>query len=391
MKRTGLSVVSALLTIVFLSSADVGAQRGRDPRDAGSARQATPGRSFSNNGFSGNDGAERTRPKFENRNNSASSPIQRNPGFTQRSFGNNDQQRNPSSTQRNSGNDQQRNPGFTPRNPSNDQRNPSTSNRFGSNHRDYSSNDNNRFGNGYPRSRYNRGNSYRSPGIYRRPYYSAPRFTSGVPYYGQRFSWISFPYVSIGFGGHNYNYYGGVFYRPFGSHFQVVLSPNGIHIGTLPLGYRRVYDGANPYYYYNGIFYNRHSDNDYAVVDPPLGAKLPELPAGAKLVTINGQHYYEQGGTYYAEEYNAKDEVLYTVVGVHGELNEAEAAKIDPGTEYEDAGTIVESLPKNCRAVTINGQDLYVSPDDTYYRQITGADGNVAYQVVGTGASDNED
>jgi len=229
------------------------------------------------------------------------------------------------------------------------------------------------------------------PGTFRTPsnggnpvrvaYKGAPRYTSGVPAYGRRVTQLNSSYRTIAYSGRNYRYNNGVFYSPVGSVFQVVFPPIGIQINVLPLGYRRIYVGPNPYYYYNGVFYNNYQTNEYIVVDPPLGAKLPELPSGAKLVTINGQNYYELDGTYYVEEYNINNEVLYTVVGVHGVLNDAYLNTPQVQTNA------ISTLPPNCRKVNINGQVLYLSPDSVYYQEILDANGTISYQVVGSVAN----
>lgn len=225
------------------------------------------------------------------------------------------------------------------------------------------------------------------PGSFRTPvnggnpvrmaYHGAPRYTSGVPVYGQRVTKINVSYRTLAFHGQNYRYNNGIFYRPVGSVFQVVFPPIGIQINVLPLGYRRIYVGSLPYYYYNGVFYNSYQNNQYVVVDPPLGAKLPELPYGAQLVTINGNNYYELDGTYYVEEYNINNEVLYTVVGVHGVLNDAQ---LPAGVLQTNA---YKTLPADCRKVNINGQVLYLAPDGQYYQEMLDANGTISYQIVG--------
>lgn len=244
-----------------------------------------------------------------------------------------------------------------------------------------------------------RQNNYRRPVVVN--YNRRPRYTVGVPYYGQQFNRINHPYVSIIFGGYHYHYYDGIFYRPYGSYYRVVYPPVGIHINILPPGYYRFNWRNNPYYYYNGVFYNQYN-NYYQVVQPPLGAKLPTLPAGAKETLINGQRYYEFDGTYYAEEYNANNEVLYTVVGVHGVLDNAQIQQLpnqdnivptpsmnQPYIETPQPVTnaIVQTLPANCKVVEENGQKYYLSPDNIYYQEVIAADGTVSYQVANISTS----
>ncbi len=243
-----------------------------------------------------------------------------------------------------------------------------------------------------------RQNNYRRPVVV--AYNRRPRYTIGVPYYGQQFHRINHPYVSIVFGGYNYHYYDGIFYRPYGSYFRVVVPPIGIHINILPPGYYRFNWRNNPYYYYNGVFYNQYN-NYYEVVQPPLGAKLPTLPAGAKEQLINGQRYYEFDGTFYAEEYNVNNEVLYTVVGVHGVLDNALVQQLPNNENIVPApsvnepyvetpapvNTVIQTLPANCKVVEENGQKYYLSPQNIYYQEIIAADGTVSYQVANISTS----
>ncbi len=46
-------------------------------------------------------------------------------------------------------------------------------------------------------------------------------------------------------------------------------------------------------------------------------------------------------------------------------------------------GDRVSHLPANSRTITLNGETLYVSPDDTYYR----AENDGTYTVVGVAGS----
>jgi hypothetical protein len=215
-----------------------------------------------------------------------------------------------------------------------------------------------------------------------RPYQSPVRWNYRYPTYGKTYTRLSVGYRTIPFGGFNYHYYGGIWYRPFGSYYRVIAPPTGISINILPFGYTRFYVGPNPYYYYGGIYYMPRN-NGYTVVDPPLGAKLPALPGSARETFINGQRLFEDNGTYYMEEYNIQNQRLYTVVGVHGVLDQGQVDQISQGlgsnASYDGVITV---LPSNSRRVTISGQEYYLSPEDVYYQEITDGS-NVSYQVVG--------
>ncbi|MDI9365304.1 MAG: DUF6515 family protein [Flavobacterium sp.] len=168
--------------------------------------------------------------------------------------------------------------------------------------------------------------------------------------------------------------------------------PNiGFRVNALPYGYLPFYFGSRNYYYYDNTFYRRYDDRNYEVVAPPIGAKLPELPKAAKVVTIDGVKYYELGGTYYLPTYNEKNEILYEVVGVNGELETNQLSNDNGNYNNQNQpqqskpiqeGDFVDNLPNQCKTITINGQTLYVSPNNIYYQQIVEYN-RVYYKIVG--------
>ena len=142
------------------------------------------------------------------------------------------------------------------------------------------------------------------------------------------------------------------------------------------------------------------------------------MPAGAKPITINGQQYYELDGVYYVPVTKDDGSLAYEIAGKDGELNtdgggddqgqydqappagngqgynapapqqQEEQAEPQPRAERNGSadlqvGDLVQSLPKESRGVTVNGQRLFVSPDDVYYKKTLDKDGNVAYKIVG--------
>jgi Family of unknown function (DUF6515) len=194
---------------------------------------------------------------------------------------------------------------------------------------------------------------------------------------GDRYYSFNRPYVSIAFGGINYRYSRGIYYRPYGSYFSVTVPPFGIRIRVLPPGYRRIYVGPREYYYYDGIYYNPYGRDEYEVIAPPLGARVPELPRGAEVTVIDDQKYYEFNGTYYKEEITQNNEIWYSVVGTNGVLN-TEGTSI-PDNKVSDK---LDKLPANSKTVVISGQKYYVAPSGEYYQEVI--DGNkVHYEIVG--------
>jgi hypothetical protein len=224
---------------------------------------------------------------------------------------------------------------------------------------------------------------------YSRHYYDSWRY---YPSRGQVFVRMPGPFISLQFGGNPYYYSGGLFYRPYGSYFSVVVPPIGIHIGSLPRGYWPLRWGGYPYYYYNGIFY-RQGVRDYEVVQAPVGAEVPAIPRDAQTVVIDGAKYYEYNGTYFRETIKPNGEIWYTVEGKHGVLNTDRANEPAAGnTQATPAperinkqpviGDVLDQLPAGCKTVVINSRKYFVTTDNVYYEEVV--EGNtVKYRVAG--------
>ncbi|HEV7620674.1 MAG TPA: DUF6515 family protein [Flavisolibacter sp.] len=208
------------------------------------------------------------------------------------------------------------------------------------------------------------------------------------PYRGERV-YFHRPAVYLNFGGYRYHYYDGIFYRPYGSYFEVVAPPVGIHVSILPYGYSRLRVGPGLFYYYNGIYYRRYNDY-YEVVTPPLGAEVAELPYGAREIVIDNKRYFDYYGTIYEETRNQDGETWYTVTGKNGEVyNDGDRAYEKPGSSTQPnpaqenkthVGSEVSSLPEGSRTIILNNQKYFVAPDDTYYQELI--DNNQVYYKV---------
>ena len=246
----------------------------------------------------------------------------------------------------------------------------------------------------YRYSNYRYGNRYYGGGYYS---FNNRRYSF---MYGPRFTVIPRSYISIRFGGYPYYYNNGFFYGYYSGYYQPVFPPFGIHIGVLPYGYYSFYLGGYPYYYYNGIYYRQYNDY-YEVVDAPMGATVYNLPQGARSVILNGEKLYELNGTYYKEDRDSNGRTIYTVVGKNGEVNNTDEGNlnnrdnnINNDKNYNDNNTLntppsslqigdtLTQLPEGSKAVTINGEKMYVSPDDIYLKEETNG-GVVQYKVVG--------
>lgn len=285
-------------------------------------------------------------------------------------------------------------------------------------------------GNNYQRNSFvTRNNSYAyntrnvSRGYYGGGGYYSHAYFRGFAY-GPRYSILPYSSVSLFFGGYPYYFYNGFYYGYYGGYYEPIFPPIGLRIGFLPYGYTSLFIGGFPYYYYNGIYYQQYDDNQYQVVDPPMGASVYSLPQGAKSVVLNGEKLYELNGTYYKEDRDAKGQTIYVVVGKNGEINNTNQSPEPnnipnnnipnnnvpnnnvpnnnnnniPDNNYNNntdqnlstpppslnlkMGDIISQVPQGSRIVTINGEKMYVTPDDTYLKE-ENIGGTVQYEVVG--------
>ncbi|MBC9934842.1 DUF6515 family protein [Chitinophaga qingshengii] len=183
-------------------------------------------------------------------------------------------------------------------------------------------------------------------------------------------------YYSHGWYGRGYRRY----YRPF------YYPPLGFYISTLPYGYFALGPQFGPVYYSGGVYYESNQNNDgYQVVDPPMGAAVPDLPDGASEVQVNGNSYYELKGTFY-QEVMTDNGRRFKVVGKDGKIGDTVVTPQNNDTPDNSSGTvpgnILKDLPSGSRSVQINGQQYFLSPDGMYYQQVNTNNGT-GYQVVG--------
>ena len=119
-----------------------------------------------------------------------------------------------------------------------------------------------------------------------------------VPAYGAYIHRLPHDTYRIYYGGRNFHYSHGIFYRPYNHGFVLATPPFGLRIAFLPRGYLSLTIGGSPYYYYEGTFYI-HRRNEYVVVAPPLGAVVDRIPAGYQKVEFRGEIYYISDGVQY--------------------------------------------------------------------------------------------
>jgi hypothetical protein len=195
------------------------------------------------------------------------------------------------------------------------------------------------------------------------------------------------PQIGSGRGGywgnHNYYHYNRGYYNSY-------YSPRiGFSIGVLPYGYYPFYYGDYQYYYSDGLFY-QYDNDQYTVVEPPVGAEVKQVPEKAQSIVINGQQYYELNGVYYQPVTKDDGSVVYQVAGKDGELNTGTDVQ---GDQYQgpQMGDVVGQLPQDCRKIKVNGEKLYVSPDGVYYQEQADGQGNKTYKVVGLPSEEQPD
>lgn len=78
--------------------------------------------------------------------------------------------------------------------------------------------------------------------------------------------------IGISFAGGSWYFHGGVWFRPLGGRFSVVLPPVGIVVPVLPPAYVTLWIAGAPFYYANGVYYQAAPGQGYAVVAPPPDA-----------------------------------------------------------------------------------------------------------------------
>lgn len=167
---------------------------------------------------------------------------------------------------------------------------------------------------------------------------------------------------------YNHGFYGSLYYPMLGLNF-----------GYLPVGYYPFAWDDSQFYFSDGFYY-QYDNDQYTVVEPPIGAAIKTLPKNAKSTQINGQQYYELNGVYYLPVKQDDGTTQYQIAGKDGKLNtDATGAK----TVVPNIGNIVTKLPADCRKINLNGDTFFVSEDGIYYQQIKDSNNKTTYKIVG--------
>jgi hypothetical protein len=195
------------------------------------------------------------------------------------------------------------------------------------------------------------------------------------------------PTIGYGRGGYWGNH--GYYHYNHGYYGSYYLPRIGFTCAVLPYGYYPFYWGDYEYYYSDGLYY-QYTNNQYTVVEPPVGAEVASLPDKAQSIVINGQQYYELNGVYYQPITKDDGTVVYMIAGKDGELNTTDSTVQDQQPQGPQMGDIVYELPQDCRKIKVNGEVLYVSPDGIYYQQQVDSSGNKSYKIVGLPSDEPE-
>jgi len=192
-------------------------------------------------------------------------------------------------------------------------------------------------------------------------------------------SYRSSPGIGYGngsyWGNHGYYHYNHGYYNTY---YGVNL---GFSCRVLPYAYYPFFWGDYQYYFCNGLFYT-YDNEEYTVVEPPVGAEITSLPEKAQSIVINWQQYYEANGVYYQAVTKDDGTVVYMVAGKDGVLNTDGNVQEDQ-PQGPQMGDIVNQLPSDCRKIKVSGQKLWVSPDGVYYQEQVDDKGLKTYKVVG--------
>jgi len=130
--------------------------------------------------------------------------------------------------------------------------------------------------------------------------------------------------------GVKYYYHGGVWYRPSGSRFVVVLPPVGLVVPFLPPFYTTIWVSGFPYYYSAGIYYVwRPEQSAYVVTEPPPESEVSEEPATPDQLFIypkKGQSEQQQATDRYQCHRWAADQTGFDPTRAGGNVPEAQHA-----------------------------------------------------------------
>lgn len=137
-------------------------------------------------------------------------------------------------------------------------------------------------------------------------------------------------YRVVPYGGTRYYYHDGVWYRPSGSRFVVVLPPVGLVVPFLPPFYTTIWVGGLPYYYAGGVYYVWQPEQRAYVVSPPPPDREvreePPVPDELFVYPKQGQSEQQQATDRYQCHRWALDQTGFDPTRPGGNVPEAQYA-----------------------------------------------------------------
>jgi hypothetical protein len=121
------------------------------------------------------------------------------------------------------------------------------------------------------------------------------------PAHGQMIRELPRDHRVVVHGGSRYYFSGGVWYRPQGPRFSVVMPPIGLFVPFLPPYYTTIWLSGIPYYYANDAYY-AHRGDGYVVVERPK-EEVSQSPPPAEQMFVyprQGQSEQQQNDDRYA-------------------------------------------------------------------------------------------
>ena len=133
-----------------------------------------------------------------------------------------------------------------------------------------------------------------------------------------------------------YYFFGGVWYRPQGPRFAIVVPPIGLFVPFLPPYYATIWVGGAPYYYANEVYY-AHRGDGYVVVEPPK-SEVSQAPPPAEKMFIYprlGQNEQQQATDRYECHSWAVSQTGFDPTQPPG--GAPEARRVDKRADYQRA------------------------------------------------------
>jgi len=113
-----------------------------------------------------------------------------------------------------------------------------------------------------------------------------------------------------------YKCHNGYYYRHWGRHYRRMRPPWGLRIRWLPRYYYiYIFDSCRYYYCCNVYYIYIESDDEYIVVRPPIGALVETLPEYSEKLIVEGETYFIADGIQY-KAVLVNDEIWFKVIKV---------------------------------------------------------------------------